>query len=66
MREIRLLVTLQVDECEPEKPVPQATMELAATEAVSNVLEHAQGIGFPHHWENELSIQVAAVSLYNG
>lgn len=63
MREIKVLVTLQVDECETEGRIDQETMQKAALEAVENVLNHAQGVGFPHRWENDLSIMVNDVRL---
>jgi hypothetical protein len=65
MREIKLLVTLHVDECEPEKPVTQATMERAAVEAVDNALTRAYSEGFDHGWEDYLSITPVVTRVYN-
>jgi hypothetical protein len=63
MREIQLLVTLRVEDVEPEKDTTEATMVRAATDAVTNVLNHAQGVGFPHDWEEYLSITVKSVKF---
>jgi hypothetical protein len=63
MQEVQLLVTLKVEECEPDAKIDRGTMQKAALEAVENVLNHAQGVGFPHKWENELSIMVGNVRL---
>ena len=41
MREIRVLVTLQVDECEPDAKIDRETMQDAAVEAVENAVQHS-------------------------
>ena len=56
MREIKLIVTLEVDDCESDTKIDRGTMQAAAVEAVENVLRHATGAGFPHARENDLSI----------
>jgi hypothetical protein len=64
MREIRVLVRLQVDECEPDAKFDRETMQDAAVEAVETVMRHATGVGFPHTYEDELSIGFVDAVLY--
>ena len=64
MRTIRVLVTLHVDECEPDAKFDREMMEDAAVEAVENVMRHATGVGFPHTYEEELSICFVDAVLY--
>ncbi len=56
MREIRVLVRLRVEECEADGKFDREMMEDAAVEAVENVMRHATGAGFPHTYEEELSV----------
>jgi len=63
MQEIKVLVSLRVEKCEPDAKIDRDTMQKAALEAVENVLNHAQGVGFPHTWEHNLSIMVNDVRL---
>ena len=46
MREIKVLVTVQVDEQEPSVKVDRDTMQDAAVEAVENAVRNAEDIGF--------------------
>jgi hypothetical protein len=64
MRTIRVLVTLHVDECEPDAKFDREMMEDAAVEAVENVMRHATGAGFPHTYEEELSVCFVDAVLY--
>ncbi len=64
MREIRVLVRLQVEECEANGNFDQEMMEDAAVEAVENVMRHATGAGFPHTYEEELSVCFVDAVLY--
>jgi hypothetical protein len=64
MREIRVLVRVQVDECESNAHFDREMMEDAAVEAVENVMRHATGVGFPHTYEEELSICFVDAVLY--
>jgi len=64
MRQIRVLVRLQVEECEPDAKFDRETMEDAAVEAVENVMRHATGVGFPHTYEEELSVCFVDAVLY--
>ena len=64
MREIRVLVTLQVDECEPDAKIDRETMEDAAVEAVENAMRFAYDNGFSHTYADELSIGFVDAVLY--
>jgi len=64
MREIRVLVTLQVDECEPEAKTDRETMEDAAVEAVDNAMRFAYDNGFSHTYADELSVGFVDAVLY--
>ncbi len=65
MREIRVLVTLQVDECERDAKIDRETMQDAAVEAVENAVRFAHDNGFSHTWANELSIGFVDAVLYD-
>jgi len=65
MREIRVLVTLQVDECEPDATIDRETMQDAAVEAVENAVRFAYDNGFSHAWADELSIGFVDAVLYD-
>jgi hypothetical protein len=64
MREVRVLVTLQVDECEPDAKFDRETMEDAAVEAVENAMRFAYDNGFSHTYADELSIGFVDAVLY--
>ena len=64
MREIRVLVTLQVDECEPDAKIDLETMQDAAVDAVDNAVRFAYDNGFSHAYANELSIGFVDAVLY--
>ena len=64
MREIRVLVTLQVDECEPDAKIDRETMQDAAVEAVENAVRLAEDNGFSHTYADELSIGFVDAVLY--
>lgn len=64
MREVRVLVTLQVDECEPDATIDHETMRDAAVEAVENAVRFAHENGFSHAWADELSIGFVDAVLY--
>ena len=54
--QIKVLVTVQVDEQEPSVKVDRDTMQDAAVEAVENAVRNAEDIGFSHAWADQLSI----------
>jgi hypothetical protein len=56
MREIRVLVTLQVDECEEDVTIDRETMGDAAVEAVENAVRFAADNGFSHTHADDLCI----------
>lgn len=64
MREVRVLVTLQVDECEPDAKIDRETMQDAAVEAVDNAMRFAYDNGFSHTYADELSIGFVDAVLY--
>ncbi len=64
MREIRVLVRLQVDECEPDAKIDRETMQDAAVDAVENAMRHAEENGFSHPYADELSIGFVDAVLY--
>jgi hypothetical protein len=64
MREIRVLVRLQVDECEPDAKIDLETMQDAAVDAVENAMRHAEDNGFSHTYADELSIGLVDAVLY--
>ena len=64
MREVRVLVTLQVDECEPDAKIDRETMQDAAVEAVENAMRFAYDNGFSHTYADELSIGFVDAVLY--
>ncbi len=64
MREVRVLVTLQVDECEPDAESDLETMQDAAMNAVENAVRHAEDNGFSHPYADELSIGFVDAVLY--
>ena len=64
MREIRVLVRLQVEECESKANFDREMMEDAAVEAVENAIRHAEDNGFSHPYADELSIGFVDAVLY--
>jgi len=64
MREIRVLVTLQVDECEPDAKIDPETIQDAAVEAVENAVRFAYDNGFSHAYTDELCIGFVDAVLY--
>jgi len=64
MREIKVLVTLQVDECDPDTKIDRDTMQQAAVEAVENAVRHAENNGFSHTWADDLSIGLVDAVAY--
>ena len=66
MREIKVLVTLSVDECEPDVKIDREIMEDAAVEAVENIMRHATGVDFAHTYEEELAICFVDAEPYEG
>jgi len=64
MREIKVLVTLQVDECDPDTKIDRDTMQQAAVEAVENAVRHAENNGFSHTWADDLSIGLVDTVAY--
>ena len=64
MREIRVLVTLQVEEDDPTVTIDQEAMEDATVEAVENAVKLAYDNGFSHQYANELSIGFVDAVLY--
>jgi len=64
MREIRVLVRVQVDECEPDAKTDLETMQDAAVDAVENAMRHAEDNGFSHPYADELSIGFVDAVLY--
>jgi hypothetical protein len=64
MREVRVLVRLQVDECEPDAKIDWETMQDAAVDAVENAMRHAEDNGFSHTYADELSIGFVDAVLY--
>ncbi len=61
MREIKVLVTLQVDECDPAVKIDKYTMRDAAVEAVENAVKCAEDNGFNHSRADDLCIGVVSV-----
>ena len=64
MREISVLVTLQVDECDPDISIDRETMEKAAVEAVENAVRFAYENGFSHQWADDLCVGFVGAKLY--
>jgi hypothetical protein len=59
-----VLVTLHVDECEPDAEIDLETMQDAAVDAVENAIRHAEDNGFSHSYADELSIGFVDAVLY--
>jgi hypothetical protein len=64
MKEIRVLVTVQVDECDPEVLVDPETMEDAAVDAIENAVKHAELNGFVFPQAEDLCIGFVDAVLY--
>ena len=63
MREIKVLVTLQVDECDPAVKIGKAAMENAAVEAIKDAVKRGEDNGFNHSLADEICIGVADVEI---
>jgi hypothetical protein len=66
MREIKVLVTVQVEEDDPEMKIDREAMEEAAVEAVENAVRFAENAGFQHSSADDLSIGFVDAVLYEG
>jgi len=64
MREIKVLVTLQVDEADEEDPIDADDTQDAAVEAVENAVKAAEMNGFTHSLADELCIGFVDAVLY--
>ena len=64
MHEIRVLVTLQVDEADKDDQVAAEDMDDAAVEAVENAVRAAEGNGFTHSLDDKLCIGFVDAVLY--
>ena len=64
MREVRVLVRVQVDECDPDAKIDPEIMQEAAVEAVENAVRFAYDNGFSHAWTDDLSIRFVDAVLY--
>lgn len=64
MREIRVLVRLQVEECESDNGFDREAMEDAAVDTVENAVCQAEDNGFSHPDADKLSIRFVDAVLY--
>jgi hypothetical protein len=64
MREIRVLVTVQVDECNPDAKIDRETMQDAAADAIENAVRAAEGMGFTFPQAADLSIGFVDAVVY--
>ncbi len=64
MREVRVLVRVQVDECDPDAKIDPEIMQEAAVEAVENAVRLGYQNGFSHAWTGDLSIRFIDAVLY--
>ena len=64
MREIKVLVTLQVEEADEETMVAAEDMQDAAVEAIENAVRAAAGMGFTHDLADVLCIGFVDAVLY--
>ena len=64
MREIRVLVTVQVDECDPDAKIDRETMEDAAADAIENAVRAAESMGFTFPQADDLSIGFVDAVVY--
>ncbi len=64
MREVRVLVRVQVDECDPAAKIDPEIMQEAAVEAIENAVRLGYQTGFSHTWADELSIGFVDAVLY--
>jgi hypothetical protein len=63
--QVRVLVYLEVTECDPTfRPVSPDALQDAAVDAVETAVRHAEGEGFIHGLENDVSISVTDAVLY--
>ena len=66
MREIQVLVTLQVDECDPDAKIDRSTMQDAAVEAIANAVRFGYETGFSHARAGDLSIRLRRCCALRG
>lgn len=64
MREVRVLVTLQVEECNEGAAIDREIMEDAAVDAVENAVKCAADNGFSHLYADELCVGFVDAVLY--
>ena len=64
MDEIKVLVTLQVDETDEDDPVDKEDKQDAAVEAVENAVRAAHEMGFTHGLADKLCIGFGDAVLY--
>jgi hypothetical protein len=65
MREIKVLVTLQVEEADENDPVAAEDKQDAAVEAVENAVRRAEDAGFTHSLADKLCIGFVDAVLYD-
>lgn len=64
MREVRVLVTVQVDENDPADGFDSDMLDDAAVDAVENAMKFAAEAGFVHSYADELSVGYVDSVLY--
>jgi hypothetical protein len=64
MKKIRVLVYLNVEECDPDQQISVDALQDAAVDAVENAMRHAEDEGFSHAREDEVSIAFTDAVLY--
>lgn len=63
--QVKVLVYLEVTECDPGSAnIDRDALQDAAVDAVENAVRHAEGEGFTHVHENEVSIAFTDAILY--
>lgn len=62
---VQVLLTLDVDDCDPAEPVDPAMKKRCAAEAIHNAVKYAQGEGHTHELEDELSIMLDKVEVFH-
>ena len=61
MKEIKILVTVQVDEAEEEATISDSDKQKAACQAIKNAVDFFHRNGFEHDLANKLCIGVVSV-----
>jgi len=64
MREVRVLVTVQIDENNPANGFDSEALDDAAVDAVENAMKFAGEAGFVHSYAEELSVGYVDSVLY--